>query len=109
MRAKTASKKPSPSSGAIAFLGAGNMAGALILGLLEAKALPPSKIIASDVKKERLAQLAQEYGIRVTMDNHALLREASVVVLSVKPQVVDKVLAGVGGDLRKDQLLISIA
>jgi pyrroline-5-carboxylate reductase len=105
-RKKISSRSDTP---AIAFLGAGNMAGALILGLLESKAVPPSKIIASDVKKERLTQLAREYGIRVTLDNHELLREAGVVVLSVKPQVVDKVLTSVGGDVRKDQLLISIA
>jgi pyrroline-5-carboxylate reductase len=93
----------------IGFLGGGNMAGALILGLIQSKAIAPSKIIASDVKKERLAHLAREYGIRVTMDNHALVRDSSVVVLSVKPQVVDKVLTVIGQDVRPDQLVVSIA
>jgi pyrroline-5-carboxylate reductase len=93
----------------IGFVGAGNMAGALIRGLVHSKAIPPSGIIASDVKDERLQQLHKQYGIRVTMDNHALVREASVVVLSVKPQVVDKVLSVIGPDIRKDQLVVSIA
>ncbi len=85
------------------------MAGALILGLIESKAIAPSKIIASDVRKDRLAHLASTYGVRTTSDNHAVVREADVVVLSVKPQVVDKVLAAIGPDVRRDQLVVSIA
>jgi pyrroline-5-carboxylate reductase len=107
-KAATRKRSVKPSS-AIGFLGAGNMAGALILGLIQSEAVEPSGIIASDVKEERLAQLSDQYGIRVTLDNHALLRDASVIVLSVKPQVVDKVLTVIGPDVRKDQLIISIA
>ena len=109
----TAKKAPRPAAtkpaSAIGFVGAGNMAGALILGLLQSKAIAPRGIVASDVKSERLAQLAKQYGIRVTTDNHALVRESSIVVLSVKPQVVDKLLTVIGPDIRKDQLVISIA
>src|SRR6185437_2551452 len=76
----------------LGFLGAGNMAGALIKGILHAKVLPPERILVSDVKPERLAQLHQAHGIRTTQDNHKLLEESDVVVLSVKPQVIDKVL-----------------
>lgn len=93
----------------LGFLGAGNMSGALIKGLLHAKVLPPERILASDVKSERLEQLHKTHGIRTTTDNHALLRECDVVVLAVKPQAIDKVLAEVGGDVRPDQLLVSVA
>ena len=103
---RTSARRETP---AIGFVGAGNMAGALILGLIESKAIPPGRIVASDVKKERLRELAKKYGIKVTMDNHALVRECSVVVLSVKPQVVDKLLTVIGPDIRGDHLVISIA
>jgi pyrroline-5-carboxylate reductase len=93
----------------LGFLGSGNMSGALIKGLLHAKVLPPERILASDVKSERLEQLHKTHGIRTTTDNHALLRECDVVVLAVKPQAIDKVLAEVGGDVRPDQLLVSVA
>jgi pyrroline-5-carboxylate reductase len=93
----------------LGFLGAGNMAGALIKGLCHGKVLPSQSIIASDVKAERLEQLRAAHGIRTTTDNHALVRESDVIVLSVKPQVIDKILAEVGGDVRKDQLIISVA
>ena len=93
----------------LGFLGAGNMASALIQGLLHGDVLPATRILASDVKIERLEQLAAEHGIRTTMDNHQLLRESDVVVLAVKPQVIDRVLTEIGGDVRADQLLVSVA
>jgi pyrroline-5-carboxylate reductase len=93
----------------LGFLGAGNMAAALIKGLLHGKVVPPEAIVASDVKSERLDQLRAAHGIRTTTDNHALVRESDVVVLSVKPQVIDKVLTEVGKDVRANQLVISVA
>lgn len=93
----------------IGFLGAGNMAGALIKGLLHSGVVEPSGIVASDVKNDRLKQLHDLHGIRVTQDNHALVREADVVVLAVKPQVIDKVLTLVGGDVRRETLVVSVA
>jgi pyrroline-5-carboxylate reductase len=92
----------------LGFLGAGNMAGALIKGLLHAGVAGKS-IIASDVKPDRLAHLQAEHGIKTTADNHALLKESDVLVLSVKPQVIDKVLTEVGGDVRPSQLVVSVA
>ncbi len=93
----------------LGFLGAGNMTAALVGGLVHGDVLPPPRILASDVKIERLEQLTQEFGIRTTMDNHQLLRESDVVVLAVKPQVIDRVLTEIGGDVRGDQLVVSVA
>jgi pyrroline-5-carboxylate reductase len=92
----------------LGFLGAGNMAAALIKGLLHA-GVSPNQIVASDVKTERLDQLAAAHGIRTTRDNLTLVRDCSVVVLSVKPQVIDKVLTEIGGEVRPQQLIVSIA
>lgn len=93
----------------VGFLGAGNMAGALIKGLLVSKALPPERIWASDVREERLVELGNTHGIRVTRDNPALLAACDVVVLSVKPQVVDRVMPAVASHIRPGALLISVA
>jgi pyrroline-5-carboxylate reductase len=93
----------------IGFLGAGNMSGAIIKGLLHAKVLPADRIFASDAKSERLAQLHAAHGIKTTTDNHVLVKECDVLVLGVKPQVIDKVLTEVGADVRPDQLVISVA
>jgi pyrroline-5-carboxylate reductase len=93
----------------VGFLGAGNMAGALIKGLCQAAVVPPQSIFASDVKSDRLKQLETTHDIRVTTDNHALVRESDILVLAVKPQVVDKVLAAIGAEIRPETLLISVA
>jgi pyrroline-5-carboxylate reductase len=93
----------------LGFLGAGNMAGALIKGLLHAQAVEPSRIVASDLKAERLEQLAAAHHIRTTTDNHALVRDVDVLVLAVKPQVVDKVLTAIGTEVKAGTLVISVA
>lgn len=93
----------------IGFLGAGNMAGALIKGLLHSGVVEASAIVASDVKADRLKHLHAVHGIRVTQDNHELVREVDVLVLSVKPQVIDKALSLVGADIQAHTLVISVA
>jgi pyrroline-5-carboxylate reductase len=93
----------------LGFIGGGNMAAALVKGLLHAQVVPPSGIIVSDVKAERLAHLAGEHGVRTTHDNHELVATSDVIVLSVKPQVIDKVLELIGGDIKSGQLVISVA
>ena len=96
-------------SARLGFLGGGNMSAALIKGLLHGEVVPPERIVASDVKSERLEHLHATHGIRTTLDNLVLLRESDVVVLAVKPQVIDRVLSEVGAGVRPDQLVISVA
>jgi pyrroline-5-carboxylate reductase len=93
----------------IGFVGAGNMAGALIKGLLHSGTVTATQIQASDVRDERLAELAKEHGISTTKDNAKLAAWADVVVLAVKPQVIDKVLASIDRSLRSRAVVISIA
>jgi pyrroline-5-carboxylate reductase len=93
----------------LGFVGGGNMAEALVKGLLHAKVMPPEGIIVSDVKTERLAHFAAEHGVKTTQDNHELVRACDVIVLSVKPQVIDKVLGLIGADVTAGKLVISVA
>ena len=93
----------------LGFVGGGNMAEALVKGLLHAKVMPPEGIVVSDVKAERLAHFTDLHGVRTTQDNHELVRTSDVIVLSVKPQVIDKVLALIGADVKSTQLVISVA
>lgn len=93
----------------IGFVGGGNMAAALVKGLLHAKVFPPGAILVSDVKQDRLVQLHDTHGIVTTTDNVELVHEADVVVLSVKPQVIDKVLQAIGKEIQPTQLVVSVA
>ena len=93
----------------VGFVGAGNMAGALIKGLLHAKLLPPERIIISDPRAERLDELSKQYGVRASHDNGAVILESDVVILAVKPQVIDRVLGTFAAEWRPESLLISVA
>jgi pyrroline-5-carboxylate reductase len=93
----------------IGFVGGGNMAGALIRGLLQSKTVTAEQIRASDVKEERLAELHEKHGVRTTLDNEELARWADVVVIAVKPQIVDRILGPVAGALGEGALVVSIA
>ncbi|HYQ43994.1 MAG TPA: pyrroline-5-carboxylate reductase [Polyangiaceae bacterium] len=93
----------------IGLLGAGNMANALIRGLLGSKTLRPEQIRASDVRPDQLAALEKSHGIQTHADNAELLAWANVVVLAVKPQVIVSVLEQMAGAIKSDTLVISIA
>ena len=92
----------------IGFIGAGNMAGALIKGLLHSGTVKADQIMASDVSPERLAHVSASYGVRTTSDNHALVKDSDVVVLAVKPQAIDKVLIEIASDITPKHLVISL-
>jgi pyrroline-5-carboxylate reductase len=93
----------------IGFLGAGNMSGALIAGLIASKVVAAGSIRASDPRAERLAELAREHGITPCSTNADLVAASDVIVLGVKPQVVGVVLGGCGGSIEAKHLLVSIA
>jgi pyrroline-5-carboxylate reductase len=93
----------------IAFLGAGNMAEALIKGLLRAHVALPSEIIATDRRTERGGELSHKYGIRFEKENLVAVRAASIVVLSVKPQAMNKLLEEIKPGIDESKLVISIA
>jgi pyrroline-5-carboxylate reductase len=92
----------------IAFIGSGNMASALIHGLIASQTSRPEQIIASDVRSETLAALSSAHGVATTQDN-AQACSADVVVLSVKPQVMPALLAEIAPHLKPSTLVISIA
>jgi pyrroline-5-carboxylate reductase len=94
--------------GPIAFLGGGQMAEALIGGLLAARGCRPAGIHATDPVAIRRDALASRFGIQVGEDNTMAVREADMVVLSVKPQAMPGLLKEVGGALA-GKLVVSIA
>lgn len=85
------------------------MAEALIRGLVRGNHLPASRITASAPRRERLDQLANSYGILVNANNREVASSVAVVVLSIKPQILDKVLREISDQLQPGTLIISIA
>ena len=97
------------SDSTIGFIGAGNMAEALIAGLLHAKRLPPVQLLASDIDPSRLTWLQDTYGIGTAPANPAVAQEADILVLAVEPQILDHVLAEISGVLGDETLIVSVA
>ena len=93
----------------IAFLGGGNMAEALIKGLIAAGTATHEQILVTDISVDRLEHLRKSYGIIIQKSNPEAAREAGIILLSVKPQVVEKVLGEIAPVVDGKKLVISIA
>src|SRR5690242_10737784 len=75
----------------IGFIGAGNMAEAMIRGLLRGNDFAPEQVSASGPRQERVAELREKYGIDAGTNN-SIPAQKDLVVLSVKPQILSRVL-----------------
>ncbi|MCA1809476.1 MAG: pyrroline-5-carboxylate reductase [Kiritimatiellia bacterium] len=93
----------------LVFIGAGNMAEALVRGLLSSAVSRASDLAVADVAAERRELMSQAYGVAAYADNADALNGAEVIVLAVKPQALAPVLAELRPCLKADQLVISIA
>ena len=93
----------------IGFIGGGNMASAIIGGMVEKKVYAPEQIMASGKDAASLENLHNKYGIVVTEDNARVMENSEVVFLSVKPQILPMVIAEIAPLVKENQLFISIA
>lgn len=92
----------------LAFIGAGNMAQAIIGGLI-AKGYAASRISASATRQETLDKVAGQFGIVTSTDNAALAQAADVIILAVKPQMLKGVAVALRSSLGHKPLIISVA
>ncbi|MBI4789519.1 MAG: pyrroline-5-carboxylate reductase [Chloroflexi bacterium] len=92
----------------IAFIGGGVMAEAMIQGLLNKKTITPDGITVSEPREKRRAELIARYNVHTTADNCRAAQQGEIVVLSIKPQILARVLPELKGQLRAEQLLLSI-
>jgi pyrroline-5-carboxylate reductase len=92
----------------IAFLGGGNMAEALIKGMLSSDVAKSRQMTVTDTSSARLDYL-KKYNINAATSNREAVQQADIVLLCVKPQVMDAVLAEIAGAADSSKLIISIA
>jgi pyrroline-5-carboxylate reductase len=90
----------------IGFIGGGNMAEAMIKGMLRSNL---KDIIISEPRHERREYLEYAYHIKTTPNNSDVIRQCSIVILAVKPQNMDDVTAEISGAVSNDTIIVSIA
>ncbi len=93
----------------IGFVGAGNMAEAMMKGLLHSGVSKPQNVVASDVRKDRLGFIKELFDVSVCEKNEDAVDQADIVVLAVKPQILEPVLLDLADHLDTSKLIISIA
>ena len=93
----------------LGIIGAGNMAEAIARGVIRAALLRPDQIVVADVAPARRQLFSEQLSIRAVEANDEAAKYARVLLLSVKPQQMADALSSVGGALRTDALVISIA
>lgn len=93
----------------IAFIGAGNMSKSIISGLVN-KGYPASSIFASNPSRPKIEALKSEQGINISQSNAEVTEQCDVIVLAVKPQLMEQMCADLAADCKLDgKLFISIA
>jgi len=93
----------------LVFLGGGQMAEAIARGVIAAGVLAPDQIAASEIRADRRAYLESKVGIKAVASNAEAVAFGDVIILALKPQDIRTVLAEIGGVVREDQLVVSIA
>jgi pyrroline-5-carboxylate reductase len=90
----------------IGFIGGGNMAEALIKGMVQSGM---KDIIVSEPREDRRAYLEKTYGAKTTSNNKEVVRQSAIVMLAVKPQNMDEVTSEVAPFITGEKLIVSIA
>lgn len=93
----------------IGFIGLGNMAGAMIGGILNKGLYTKDQITGSAKTQETAARIKEKYGIETGTDNVQVAKQADVIVLAVKPAFFEEVIAEIKDCVTEDKLIISIA
>ena len=93
----------------IGFIGCGNMAQAMIGGILEAGKYSAKDIIVSDLNEESLSKVHKNYGVSIATNNVHIAREADILVLAVKPNLYSVVIEEIKKEVKDSVIIITIA
>lgn len=93
----------------IGFIGMGNMAEAMINGILSKGVFAPEQLIGSAKSQKTCDKIKKEYEIETTTDNLMVASNADILILAIKPQMFGEVIPGIADLIKKDTLVVSIA
>lgn len=89
----------------LGFIGTGNMASAIMGGIIKNQIIPANDIIGADVMEAGRERVKEQFKIQVTADNHEVINRSDIVILSVKPQFYAEIIAEIKNDVRENQIL----
>lgn len=92
----------------IGFIGSGNMAGAIINGMIKSNLIVPENIIASAKSENTLKRIEESYKIKTTLDNKEVSRQSDFLILAVKPHMYGEILNEIKNDIKVGSVIISI-
>ena len=93
----------------IGFIGAGNMGGAILGGIVNSGIIDNEHVIASAKSDKTLERIKNEYKVNVTKDSKEVVRFADLIVVAVKPNIYDEVLEEIKDEIDKEKIVITIA
>lgn len=93
----------------VGFIGCGNMAGAMLKGIIQNQIVSAKEIIGSDLSETMRNKVKEDLGIEVTADNQQVAREAEILFLAVKPQFYEEVIQEIKDVVTQSQLIVTIA
>jgi len=93
----------------VAFIGCGNMGSALISGTLGSGLISKDKVLVTDIRPKRLEYIRKKEGVSTTENNREAVEKSDIIVLAVKPQVMERVLSEIKDVVTGDKVIISIA
>ena len=92
----------------VGFIGGGNMASAMITGLITSNTVSKENIYVSDISKTSLLKLEEKYGINTFLDNKEVARNVQVLFLAVKPNLYEMIINQIKDEISDDTIIISI-
>ncbi len=93
----------------LGIIGAGNMGSSILKGVTSSNFLVNEDITIFDLNKEKVDELVKKYGIKKAKSENEIAKESNILILSVKPNIVPKVLEKIKGDLTEKTIILSIA
>lgn len=93
----------------LGFIGTGNMASAIMGGIIGKKMISAEEIIGADLLASGREKVKEQFGIQVTEKNQEVVEKAEVIILSVKPQFYEDVINQIKDCVKKEQIIITIA
>lgn len=93
----------------LGFIGNGNMGRAMMGGIINAGLFKPENIIVSDINEKSLKEVKEEHGVKTTVDNKDVAKEADIIILSVKPNLYPLIISGIKDSVKEDVIIITIA